>query len=132
MPNTARRVVNTLFAFAVSLAALAVQASGQQPYDAKAFRAAQDAGRPALIEIHADWCPTCRAQLPILNKLSGEPAFAKISRFRVDFDHQKSALKEFGAKYQSTLVLFKGRTEVARSVGETDESKLRAMLGKAL
>lgn len=107
-------------------------ASGSHPYDAAAFHAAQDAGKPVLVEIHADWCPECKAQEQVMNKLDRQPAYAKLVRFRVDFDHQKDIVKAFKARMQSTLVLFKGRTEVARLVGETDEEKIRAMLGKAL
>src|SRR4051794_18915025 len=39
------------------------------PFSAAAFKAAQAAGNPILVEIHADWCPTCKAQVPILDKL---------------------------------------------------------------
>ena len=106
-------------------------ASAQQPFTEQTFKAAQDAGKPVLIEIHADWCPTCKAQLPILNKLSQQPAYSGIERLRVDFDSQKNVVKRFKAKMQSTLVLYKGKTEVARSVGETDEGRIRAMLDKA-
>ena len=130
---TARSVLRRVFiAVAFLLASVSAQAAGQRPFDAKAFQAAQASGRPILVEIHADWCPTCKAQLPILNKLSGEPGFANLARFRVDFDSQKDVVKGLGARTQSTLVLFKGKTELARSVGETSEDKIRAMLSKAI
>lgn len=106
-------------------------AAAQRPFDEQAFNAAQAAGTPVLIEVHADWCPTCKAQLPILDKLSGTSDFAGIVRLRVDFDSQKNLVKRFGARMQSTLVLYKGGKEVARSVGETNEGRLRAMLAKA-
>ena len=107
-------------------------AGTERPFDAQAFAAAQDAGKPVLVEIHADWCPTCKAQKPVLDKLSGQPKYSGIERFRVDFDTQKDLLKRFNARTQSTLVMFKGKDEVARSVGETDEARLRALLDKAL
>ncbi len=116
---------------AIAAAPLAALASAQQPFTEQAFQAAQEAGKPVLIEIHADWCPTCKAQLPILNKLSQQPAYSGVERLRVDFDSQKAVVKRFKATTQSTLVLFKGKTEIARSVGETDESRIRAMLDKA-
>ena len=109
-----------------------VSAAAQKPYDAKTFEAAQAAGKPVLIEIHADWCPTCKAQLPILNKLSAEGRYAPIERMRVDFDSQKALVKVFKANMQSTLVLFKGKMEVARSVAVTDPAAIQAMLDKAL
>lgn len=118
-----------LVTFAAAQSAIA---SAERPYTDRAFKAAQDAGKPILVEIHADWCPTCKAQRPILDKLSARPAYAAIERFRVDFDSQKNLVKRFKARMQSTLVLYKGKTEVARSVGETDEGRIRAMLDKAL
>lgn len=122
-------VVWTVAAFIVPVSA---SAAAQRPFDVQAFKAAQDAGKPVLIEIHADWCPTCKAQLPILDELSSEPRYASLVRFRVDFDSQKDLVKQFKARTQSTLVLYKGRNEVARSVGETDEARIRTMLDKAI
>ena len=121
-----------MIVFALLAALPSAQAASQQPFDAGAFQAAQESGKRILIEIHADWCPTCKAQRPILDKLSAEPGFSNIARFRIDFDTQKDIVKRFGAKMQSTLVLFKGKTEVARSIGETSEDKIRAMLNKAI
>jgi thioredoxin len=107
-------------------------AAAQRPFDQQAFKAAQESGKPILVEIHADWCPTCKAQLPILDKVSNEPKFSNLVRFRVDFDSQKDLVRQFKGRIQSTLVLYRGRSEVARSVGETDEARIRAMLAKAL
>ncbi len=132
MRITANKWIRFLAALAVAAAPLAAHAAGQQPFDAKAFQVAQDEGKPVLIEIHADWCPTCRAQLPILNRLSSESKYSGLVRFRVDFDAQKDAVRSFKATAQSTLVLYKGKTEVVRSVGETDEARIRTMLDIAL
>ena len=121
----------------VSFVSLLILASGarameQRPFTDPAFTRAQDAGKAILIEIHADWCPTCKAQLPILDRLSSQAPYADIVRLRVDFDAQKSVVKRFKATSQSTLVLYKGKAELARSVGETDENRIRVMLDKAL
>jgi thiol-disulfide isomerase/thioredoxin len=123
------RKVAALFAFLL-MPALADAAAS--PYDAQAFHSAQDAGRPILVEIHASWCPECKAQDQVMNRLEREPRYAKVQRFRIDFDSQKDLVKAFKAKMQSTLVLYKGRHEVARLVGETREAKIRSMLDQAL
>ncbi|ABD09278.1 Thioredoxin-related [Rhodopseudomonas palustris HaA2] len=102
------------------------------PYTPSAFKAAQAAGAPILIAIHADWCPTCKAQTPIIDRLAGDPKFAKLKIFRVDFDGQKPVVKEFGANMQSTLIVFKGTAEQGRSVGDTKEASIATLLGKAL
>jgi len=131
MSNVLRNVARFGSVFAMLFLPVSAHSATEQAFTAQAFKAAQDAGKPILVEIHADWCPTCKAQQPILNKLSGETAFSNVVRLKVDFDGQKDLVKQFNAKMQSTLVLYKGKTEVARSVGETDEGRIRAMLQKA-
>jgi thioredoxin-like negative regulator of GroEL len=102
------------------------------PFSEQAFKAAQASGGPILVEIHADWCPTCKAQMPILNKLTGEPKFKDLKIFRVDFDAMKPVVKQFGAQMQSTLIVFKGSAEQGRSVGDTKEASISALLDKSL
>jgi len=42
------------------------------------------------------------------------------------------AVKYFGARMQSTLITFKGATETARSVGDTEPSSIAALLNMTL
>lgn len=107
-------------------------ANSAVPFSADAFKAAQAAGSPILVEIHASWCPTCKAQNPILDKLTSAAKFKDLKIFRVDFDAQKPVVKEFGAQMQSTLIVFKGAAEQARSVGDTKEASISALLDKSL
>ena len=126
------RTMRSLFAIVAMLAAMLTAptsfAAPQQPFTAKAFADAQARGDTVLVEIHADWCPTCKAQLPILNKLSAEPSFGKGVRLSVVFDSQKDVGKQFGARMQSTLIVFQGKKEIQRSVGVTDEKAIRALV----
>ncbi|CCE02732.1 putative Thioredoxin (H-type,TRX-H) (fragment) [Bradyrhizobium sp. STM 3809] len=41
-------------------------------------------------------------------------------------------MKGFGAQMQSTLIVFKGTTETGRSVGDTKEASISALLDKSL
>jgi thioredoxin 1 len=107
-------------------------AGKEQRFTTQAFRAAQDAGKPILVEIHADWCPTCKAQVPILSEFTAQPKFKDLVVLRVDFDDQKDEVRNFGARLQSTLIVFKGATEVGRSVGDTNRKTIAALLDKAL
>jgi thiol-disulfide isomerase/thioredoxin len=101
-------------------------------FDAGAFEAAQAAGKPVRLEINAPWCPTCRAQRPILQKLGGEQKFASVVAFTIDFDSQKDLLRRFNVRVQSTLISFRGRKEVARSTGETSSAAIEAQLDKSI
>src|SRR5262249_51220852 len=116
--------------FATLAAATAVVAPAY--FDPASFDAAQKAGKPILVAIHASWCPTCKAQEPILSEFMAEPKFKDLIYFIVDFDTQKDAVRFFGAQMQSTLIAFKGTTETGRSVGDTERSSIAALLNKAL
>lgn len=70
----------------VMLASLDSRAARRQVLDAAAFQAAQASGKPILIEIHADWWPTCMARVSIFDRLSGRRRFAGLARIRVAFD----------------------------------------------
>lgn len=109
-----------------------VLAGAAVSYSADAFKAAQAAGSPILVEIHAGWCPTCKAQQPILDKLTADPKFKNLKIFRVDFDSMKPVVAQFGAQTQSTLIVFKGSAERGRSVGDTQEASIAALLNKSL
>jgi thioredoxin 1 len=102
------------------------------PFSEEAFKAAQASNSPILVEIHADWCPTCKAQGPILDKLTADPKFRNLKIFRVDFDAMMPVVKQFGAQMQSTLIVFKGSAEQGRSVGDTKEASIAALLDKSL
>ena len=101
-------------------------------FDAKAFADAQKAGRPILVAIHASWCPTCKAQAPILSELRADPKFKNLAYFVIDFDSQKDLVNRFGARMQSTLIIFKGDKEEGRSVGDTKRDSIYALVGKSI
>jgi thioredoxin-like negative regulator of GroEL len=107
-------------------------ANATVPFSDEAFKAAQASGSPILVEIHADWCPTCKAQKPILDELTAAPKFKDLKIFRVDFDAQKPVVREFKAQMQSTLIVFKGAAEQGRSVGDTKQASIAALLDKSL
>jgi hypothetical protein len=47
-------------------------AAETQTYDPASFAAAEKAGKPILVAVHASWCPTCKAQKPILSELMAD------------------------------------------------------------
>ncbi len=102
------------------------------PFTPAAFEAAQKAGGPILVEVTAPWCPTCKAQKPILSDLLMQPKFGKMTVLQVDFDSQKDALKMLGVQMQSTLISYKGKQEVGRSTGVTDKAAIAAQIDKSI
>ncbi len=113
-------------------AASAAVAQPIRPYTPAAFAAAQNAGSPILVDIHADWCPTCRKQAPTIDALSRDAAYGKVVILKIDFDTQAADWKALGAQKQSTLIVFKGKQETGRGVGTTDPQAIRTLVASAL
>ena len=96
-----------------------------------AFESATSSGKPVLVEFHADWCPTCRAQDKVINSFRYNPEYNGLVILRVDFDTEKATLKRFGVRRQSTLIVFKKGAEVGRAVGESSPDGIKNLLNKA-
>jgi thiol-disulfide isomerase/thioredoxin len=127
-----RHLLGALALSAVLSSAAIASAMDKRPFEQKALEAAQAAGKPILVEVTASWCPTCKAQAPILAKLRNDAKFRELVSFNVDFDSQKDLLKKFNVQMQSTLIVFKGKDEVGRSTGDTNAASIEALLGKAI
>jgi len=114
------------------LGSVPASAAEWKNFTADEFATAQKAGKPILVDVFAAWCPVCRAQNPILTKLIREPKYKNLVAFKVDFDNQKDALRQFNVQRQSTLIVFKGKDELDRSVGDTSEQSIEGLLDKTL
>lgn len=126
------RLASAIAAAVLFGAASLAHALDVKPYSAEALAAAEKAGQPVALHFHADWCPTCRAQAPLLRELMSEPRFKDLTLFVADYDRESELKRRLKVAQQSTLVVFKGGREVARSTGQTRKEALAELLGKAL
>ena len=115
----------------LSLMSLAM-AGDIKPYTQKDFDLLTAAGKPVVVDVSAPWCPTCKAQKPIVDGLMKQPAYKDVTLLTLDFDSEKPTLAKFKVNSQSTLVAFKGTTEVGRSVGDTTPEGLEALVRKTV
>lgn len=127
-----RRALIALVPLIAAVGASPVRAAEAVPFTQAAFDAAQKQGLPILVEVSAPWCPICKAQKPILAKLAADPRFKNLQIFDVDFDTRKDVLKQLNARMQSTLIAYRGETEVGRSVGETQPEWIEGLAEKTL
>ena len=115
----------------------------KRAFDQAAFQAAQAQGRSIVVDISAPWCPTCRAQAPIIESLAQDPSFSDTVIFQVDFDGQnrlefhgangqKDAVRALGARMQSTIIGYDGSRETGRSVGDTNSASIEALFRSTL
>ena len=103
-----------------------------KPFSQVGFDALTASGKPVVLDISATWCPTCKAQRPIIGSLMQQPAYKDVTLMTLDFDTDKPILKKFKVSMQSTLVAFKGVQEVGRSVGDTSPEGLEGLIKKTL
>ena len=101
------------------------------PFSAEAFAKLQTAGEPVALHFHADWCPTCRAQVKSLEILKTEPNL-KLTVLSVDYDKETALKKQLNVRSQSTFIVFRGAAEKARQIGETSPEAIRKTLSSAL
>jgi len=123
--------IKTLVTGALGAFALAASAWASEPFSSEAFAAAQSQNKPILVEVSADWCPTCQRQGVVIGQLQGEPRFDGLTVFRVDYDDQRDVARQFRALTQSTLIVFRGRDETGRAAGITSEREISELIATA-
>ena len=120
-----------VIATGLALAAAAAFA-GEVPFTKSAFDKALADGKPVVVDFAASWCPTCKAQKPIVQSLLKDAKRESLTVFVADYDAEVALKKQMNVTMQSTLVAFKGGKEVARSTGQTDRTALAELLDKTL
>jgi thiol-disulfide isomerase/thioredoxin len=82
-----------------------------------------------VLYFYANWCPTCRAEFPLLEDVFDQNTTANIIGFRVNFNDnetdsdEKALAKEFGVAYQHTKVFVKNGERVLKSPEGWDTSR---------
>jgi thiol-disulfide isomerase/thioredoxin len=120
-------VLSVVMSLCATLAPGAEQAFNQAQFDAM-----RSADKPVAVVFHADWCPTCRAQAPVLKGLLQTPALKSLTLYVANFDTEKALKKSLGVTQQSTVIVFKHGKEIARSTGDTQQASLAALLRQAI
>lgn len=119
-----------LVASSLTLVASLAAAAQPVPYSQKAFDQLAKDGKPVIVDVAATWCPTCKAQHPIVDALLQQPAYRDVAVLTVDFDTEKPVLRRFNVSAQSTLIAFKGGKEAGRSVGDTTTAGIEGLFRK--
>jgi thioredoxin 1 len=126
-----KTLVTCAAALLCSLAA-SLALAGEVPFSQPQFDTARAAGQTVAVVFHADWCPTCRAQAPVLRELVNTPEMKSLTLYVADFDTEKALRNALHVNQQSTIVVFKGKQETARSTGETQKAALQTFLRGAI
>ena len=123
---------NAIAAILLSGTAFLATAGEIKLYSQQEFDALAQTGKPVVVDVSASWCPTCKAQKPIVERLAKQPDYKDVTILMVDFDSEKNVLKQFKVNMQSTLMGFKAGQEIARSVGDLTPTGIESIFKKTV
>lgn len=102
------------------------------PFQAEGFTQARAAGKVTAIQFHSGWCPVCIMQARGLKALKDDKALDQVTVFQADFFKEEALRKRFNVTTFSTLVIFKGEIEAARTTADSRPEQLKPLFAKAL
>lgn len=108
------------------------QAQEKEDFTEARFAELQAQGAVVLVDIVADWCPTCAVQQEALAAFQESHQDAPLHILTIDFDDQKELVTRFQAPRQSTLILYRGEEQIWFSVAETRQDVIFQELLQAL
>ena len=85
-------------------------------FDKELFDQAQADGKVVIVSSWIKYCSSCASQMKVLDKAKND--FENIEYFAFDVTNKKIA-ELFDVQYQTTLLIFKDKKLVYRSIGET-------------
>ena len=117
-------LISFLFLFTLNANAMEKETT----FDQKLFNKAQSEGKVIIISSWIKYCSSCAGQMEILNKAKNDGKlndieFDNIEYFSFDVTNRNVA-DLFNVQYQTTLIIFKNKEEVYRSLGETTKDLL--------
>ena len=87
-------------------------------FNKELFDKAQSDGKVVIVSSWIKYCSSCASQMKVLNKAKNE--FDNLEYFTFDVTNKEIA-KFFDVQYQTTLLIFKDKKLVYRSIGETSK-----------
>ncbi len=125
------RVIVPLLVAGLSLGtAQSAYSQEKEAFTQERFEALQAEGALILLDVFADWCPTCAQQQKVLGAYQEEHPDVPLFILQIDFDDQKEWVKEFRAPRQSTLILYRGEERIWFNVAETSRDVIFAALNE--
>lgn len=82
----------------------AYTAGAFQAFSLAAYKQASADGKTVILDFHADWCPVCLANDPIISAAFRENTNATLVGFKVNYDKETELKREFNIASQSTII----------------------------
>ena len=122
-----KRLFITVFLL-VCLSANAVEKKTN--FSEEIFKNAKASGKTVVINSYEVWCGTCSKQTKILDQ--AEKEFKDIVFLSYEQSKNKDIAQKLGIKFWTTIVVYKGKKEIARIVGQTDKKTIYSAIQKGI
>ena len=122
-----RKLFATVFLF-VCLSANAVEKKTN--FSEEIFEKAKASGKTVVVNSYEVWCGTCNKQTKILDQ--AEKEFKDIVFLSYEQSKNKDIARQLGIKFRTTIVVYQGKNEVARIVGQTDKETIYSAIQKGI
>ncbi len=97
----------------------------EKPYTKEAFQASQEKGEKIMLQVHAKWCPVCKNEDKVFEKLKKEDFFKHVTYYQADWDKELELRKELNVSNPGTLIIFTGKKEMTRNSGIQNEEEFK-------
>ena len=94
------------------------------------FEKAKTDGRTIVVNSYEVWCGTCGVQTKILDQ--AEKKFKDIIFLSYEQSKNEDIAKKLGIDFWTTIVVYKGKDEVARIIGQTDKKTIYSAIEKGI
>jgi len=122
-----RKLFITLFLF-ICLSANAVEMKTN--FSEEIFEKAKASGKTVVVNSYEVWCNTCSKQTKILDQ--AEKEFKDIVFLSYEQSKNKDIAQKLSIKFWTTIVVYQGKNEVARVVGQTDKKIIYSAIQKGI
>ena len=83
--------------------------------------------KPVLVDFYAEWCPPCKVQLPILEKLN-EKHGNEVQIVKVDVDKLQEISQQYGIRSIPTIIAFDNNKVLYQKAGLHSETNLEDLI----
>jgi len=85
---------------------------------------------PVLVDFYADWCGPCKMVAPLVDEIA-QAHVGRLLVVKVDTDRAQALSQKLGIRGIPTLIVYKGGSELGRSVG-FEPDRVRALAEEAV
>lgn len=83
--------------------------------------------KPVILDFYADWCPPCKVQIPILEKLDASRG-EEVDIIKINVDQYQGLAQQYGIRSIPTVVLIKDGEILHKRAGVHTEKELNDLL----